>query len=80
MRRLSEGSNVTPNILAVHDVGQAGDNYFFVMDYLPGPSLKRRVEQKGRLVPILRQLAGALDYTHSKRLIQGYTAKVSGQP
>jgi len=66
LRRLPEGSNITPNIIAIHDVGQAGDNYFFVMDHLPGPSLKRRVEQKGRLVPaealpILRQLAGALD-------------------
>ena len=63
-----------PNIIPVHDVGQEGDNYYFVMAYLPGPSLKQLIAQKGRLAPaealsILRQLASALDYAHSKGLI-----------
>src|SRR5512137_2658845 len=30
-----------PNIVAIHDVGQAGDKYYFVMTYLPGPSLRQ---------------------------------------
>ncbi|MBN1889547.1 MAG: PD40 domain-containing protein [Thermoflexales bacterium] len=63
-----------PNIIGIHDVGQDGDTYYFVMDFLPGPSLKQLVTQKGRLLPaeampILRQLAGALDYAHQQGLI-----------
>ena len=63
-----------PNIIPIHDVGQEGNNYYFVMAYLPGPSLKQRIAQKGKLtpdeaLPILRQLADALDYAHSEGLI-----------
>jgi len=63
-----------PNIIEIHDVGQDGSNYYFVMTYLPGPSLKDLIIQKNRLAPaealtILRQLADALDYAHSKGLV-----------
>jgi len=62
------------HIIPVHDVGQEGNNYYFVMAYLPGQSLKQRIAQKGRLEPaeallILQQLAAALDYAHSKNLV-----------
>jgi len=62
------------HIIPVHDVGQEGNNYYFVMAYLPGQSLKQRIAQKGRLEPaeallILQQLAGALDYAHGKGLV-----------
>ncbi len=63
-----------PNIIDVHDVGQDGNSYYFVMAYLPGMSLKDLLSQKGRLqpaqaLPILHQLADALDYAHCKGLI-----------
>ncbi len=63
-----------PNIIPVYDVGQEGSNYYFVMACLPGASLKQRIAQKGRLepveaLPILRQLADALDYAHGKGLV-----------
>ncbi len=63
-----------PNIVDVHDVGQEGGNYYFVMAFLPGQSLTHLIGQRGRLrpaetLPILRQLADALDYAHSKGLI-----------
>ena len=63
-----------PNIVDVHDVGQDGGNYYFVMAFLPGQSLTHLIGQRGRLrpaetLPILRQLADALDYAHSKGLI-----------
>ena len=63
-----------PNIIAIHDVGQEEANYYFAMDYLLGVSLKQLIAQKGRLapaeaLPILRQLANALDYAHSKGLV-----------
>jgi hypothetical protein len=60
-----------PHIIPIYDVGQAGDCYYFVMAYLPGPSLRRMIEPGQRLPParvvaILQQLADALDYAHSK--------------
>jgi WD40 repeat protein/serine/threonine protein kinase len=63
-----------PNIINIHDVGQDGNNYYFVMAYLPGGSLKQIIAQKGRLapadvLPLLRQLADALDYAHGKGLV-----------
>jgi serine/threonine protein kinase len=63
-----------PNIIAVYDVGQDGNNYYFVMAYLPGPSLKQLITQRGRFaavdaVRVLRQLADALDYAHGRGLI-----------
>ena len=55
-----------PNIVDVHDVGQDGGNYYFVMGFLPGVSLKQLIARRGRLSPaealfILRPLADALD-------------------
>ncbi len=63
-----------PNIISIYDVGQDGPNYYFVMAYLPGGSLKHVIARQGRLapakaIPILRQLADALDYAHSKGLV-----------
>jgi len=63
-----------PNIVSIYDVGQDGNNYYFVMAYLPGGSLKQLITQRGRLtpaeaLPILRQLADALDYAHGKGLV-----------
>lgn len=63
-----------PNIVDIHDVGQDGGNYYFVMGLLPGVSLKHLIAQRGRLSPaealsILRPLADALDYAHGKGLV-----------
>lgn len=63
-----------PNIIDIYDVGQAGNNYYFVMAYMPGPSLKQLIKQRGGLapaeaLPILHQLADALDYAHSEGLV-----------
>ena len=38
-----------PNIVAAHDAEQAGDLHFLVMEYIPGISLARLVEQQGPL-------------------------------
>jgi serine/threonine protein kinase len=63
-----------PNIIHIFDVGQEGSRHYLVMSYLPGPSLKQFLGQKGRLtpteaLPLLRQLANALDYAHGKGLV-----------
>src|SRR5438445_11670496 len=38
-----------PNIVAVYDVGEVDDSPFSVMEYLPGGSMKERIEQAGPL-------------------------------
>src|SRR5206468_4027965 len=39
-----------PNIVAVYDVGEVDDSPFIVMEYLPGGSMKERIEQKSATV------------------------------
>jgi serine/threonine protein kinase len=63
-----------PNIARVYDVGEdAGTNYY-VMQYIDGKSLRELLKEKGRLtleeaLPILEQVASALDYAHSQGII-----------
>src|SRR5439155_22645210 len=40
-----------PNIVAVDDVGEVDGSPFIVMEYLPGGSLKERLETAGPLKP-----------------------------
>jgi len=62
------------HIVTIHDVGQEGGWYYFVMEYLEGLPLKDVVLERGPLPPdevlsILRPLAGALDYAHHRGLV-----------
>lgn len=59
---------VHPNIITVYDVGQVGESYYIVMEYLQD-SLKERIRSKGKMDPpqalhVIRQVAGALYYAH----------------
>jgi serine/threonine-protein kinase len=63
-----------PNIVTIYDVGQEGENYYFVMEYLEGETLTHLIQQRGTLSPqevlaMLRPLAEALDYAHQRGLI-----------
>ncbi len=63
-----------PNILVIHDVGQQGDLYYIVMEYLEGQTLKQLIEQQGplppeRVVHIVEQVAEALDYAHQRGFV-----------
>jgi serine/threonine protein kinase len=59
-----------PNAVRVHDIDEAEDGRpFIVMEYIQGVSLKRVMQQEGRLLParacsIAAQIAGALDAAH----------------
>jgi serine/threonine protein kinase len=58
-----------PHIVTIHDVGQEGDTHFIVMEYLEGQSLFEILRATGpmpleRVVPIVQQVASALDYAH----------------
>jgi tRNA A-37 threonylcarbamoyl transferase component Bud32 len=63
-----------PNIVAVYDVGEVDDSPFIVMEYLPGGSMKQRIEQVGPLktgdaVRIAIEVANGLGFAHSKGII-----------
>ena len=63
-----------PNILALYDSGLAAGLLYYVMPYVPGESLRARLEREHRLstrdaVRIACQLAGALDYAHRHGII-----------
>jgi serine/threonine protein kinase/Tol biopolymer transport system component len=62
------------HIVTIHDVGQAGGSYYFVMEYLEGPTLTTVIQKRGPLPPdevlsILHALADALDHAHSRGLV-----------
>lgn len=63
-----------PNVLALHDSGEADGLLYFVMPFVEGDSLRDRLEREGPLpldetVQIARQVASALDYAHSRGLV-----------
>jgi predicted Ser/Thr protein kinase len=62
-----------PNIVAVHDVGQEGELYYFVMEYVDGVNLRQlmrggllRPEQALRIIP---QICDALEYAHGEGIV-----------
>ena len=55
-----------PNIVAVHAAGEATGVFWYVMDYVPGETLRDRLNREGTLPPgiaqrIIAELADALD-------------------
>lgn len=63
-----------PNIVQVHDVIQEDESAFIVMEYIEGDTLSaylksQPVPETAFTVQVLRQMAGALDYAHSKGVI-----------
>jgi serine/threonine-protein kinase PpkA len=61
-----------PNIVSVYDVGVANGMHYLAMEYLPGGDLKDRI-RKGLPIRdslrILREIAGALDFAHTKGFV-----------
>jgi serine/threonine-protein kinase len=64
-----------PNTVTIYDYGHTPDGlFYYVMEYLDGPTLERVVEVDGpqspaRVVHILEQIAGALAEAHAAGLI-----------
>jgi len=63
-----------PHILALHDSGQAGGFLYYVMPYVEGASLRRRIEADRRLaahqaLAIAAPVADALSYAHRMGVI-----------
>ena len=58
-----------PNILALHDSGEASGTLFYVMPFIDGPSLRARLEAERRLdlpeaLAVAGPVAEALSYAH----------------
>jgi len=64
-----------PNIVDVFDVYTDRENYFYVMEYLEGHSLRRELELKGGRMtardywPILKQVTDGLSFAHSMNVV-----------
>jgi serine/threonine-protein kinase len=59
------------NIIQVHEAGQVADQYYFVMEYVSGPSLAATMEEQGRLsereaLEVIQAAASGLKYAWSK--------------
>ena len=62
-----------PNIVAVHEFGQAGGLHYFIMEYVEGLNL-RQLEQAGKLTPreamkIIPQICAALQFAHDEGIV-----------
>jgi serine/threonine protein kinase len=63
-----------PNIIDIYDVGDAEGIYYFVMKYIEGETLSRKMARDRRIAPaeavhIIRQIADALAYAHANDVI-----------
>ena len=67
-----------PNIVQVHDFDRDEDDYFMVMEYIDGPTLKSILEELAgkqarfphvRALNIVRDLGGALSYAHKRGMV-----------
>lgn len=63
-----------PNIVGIYDVGEENGMYYFVMELIDGITLKKYIEEKGKLtvkeaVGIALQIANGLDAAHKNNII-----------
>jgi nicotinamidase/pyrazinamidase len=63
-----------PNMVQVHECGAEDGYYYLIMDYVPGPTCRQIVEDRGRMewqraVHIARQIARGLRYAASQGII-----------
>ena len=63
-----------PNIVRVYEFFTTAENYFLVMEYVAGMSLRDLLRRQGRLapeqaLPLFKQALSALDYAHNFRYV-----------
>lgn len=62
-----------PNIVTIHDFGQAGEFSFLVMEYVDGMNLREVLRTGGletdQSLAVISALAGALDYAHAEGVV-----------
>ncbi len=62
-----------PNVIAVHDAGQAGNLYYIAMEYVDGDPANKVVEKEGplpeeKLLSVARDIASALVCAHDLKI------------
>jgi len=77
-RFLREAEAITslehPNIVHVLHYGEENNTYYIVMEYLTGPDIRNLLKEVHHIeladaLPMLREVASALDYAHSHGLV-----------
>lgn len=63
-----------PNIIEIYDVGEENNNYFIVMEYIKGKTLKQLILSRGALlkqeaVSIMKQLVSGVQHAHKQGVI-----------
>lgn len=63
-----------PNIVSIHDWGSEENNYFIVMEYIEGKTLKEIIEAEAPLAPerainIAIKVCSALEFAHKREII-----------
>lgn len=62
-----------PNLVTVHDIGNHGNVYYLAAEYIPGGTLKDRIEEGGlsvgQILDITADIAHGLDFAHQKGFV-----------
>ena len=63
-----------PNIVGIYDVGEDEGNYYIVMEYIEGQTLKSLIKRRGSLtlpevIDIMSQLTSGIAHAHEKGII-----------
>ncbi|MBY0502920.1 MAG: protein kinase [Bryobacteraceae bacterium] len=63
-----------PNIVTIYDIQDQGDTAYIFMEFVDGPTLEsitqdRRAPSPATLLALLKQIAAALDFAHSKGIV-----------
>ena len=62
-----------PNVVAIIDQGNVENNWYFVMEYVDGPTLRRVLSQRtlrlSQAMDLAVQIGRGLDYAHSKGVV-----------
>jgi hypothetical protein len=77
VRRFHEESSALsalnhPNIVTIHERGNVGNIYFFVMEHVDGPSLQEFLSEPlevEQFIRVAKGVASALDYAHSRGIV-----------
>lgn len=75
LREIRTAAQLThPHVLSVYESGEAAGLLYYVMPYVDGETLRARLVRDGTLpladaVSLLRELAGALAYAHSRGVV-----------
>ena len=75
LREINIAARLThPNILALHDSGDARGMLYYVMPYVEGETLRNRLDREHQLpvedaIAIARQVGSALDYAHGHGVV-----------